>query len=251
MSKYEIRKATVITTNIIDDDETRRQMQYFVSNIELHTESGTIQRTIQTPQPLTEGSKVDVKYDPEKRKFKLIKKTKDSELKGAFRVFFVVAILFGFFGISYCALTLNGYNKELAMQVYKYFVIILSVIWAMYIVWLIATKGKIFEQCTLVKGNLVGYIKQGYEPTDESNPRLRQAPIYEYSYGSLMHRYKSSRMRTGAEKSTLIAVNNITGEVFGVEDKKNDERMKIFLMCFTYFCFAFIAFLVFIMARKP
>lgn len=251
MSYYEIRKATVIKSEIIDDDENRRQMQYFVATVELHTESGTIQRKIQTSQPLTEGSQVDVKYNLDKKKFKLVKKPKDKELRKVLGVFFAVAIIFGFFGMAYYMLTYKGDNKEQVVQAYQYYALALGAIWLIYIIFLIIRKGKIFDQCTLVKGNLVGYIKQGYDPTDDSNPRLRQAPIYEYAYGSRLHRYKSSRMRLGAKESMMIAIHNKTEEVFGVEDKNNDERIKIFLMCFTYFCVAFISFLVFIMARRP
>lgn len=87
MSNYEIKRATVISTQIVDDDETRRQMQYFVSTVELYTDTGVIQRQFKKAQPLTEGSYVDVKYNDEKRKFILAKKPKDSELGMVFLYF--------------------------------------------------------------------------------------------------------------------------------------------------------------------
>lgn len=162
-----------------------------------------------------------------------------------------MACIFALFAVSLHLLEMEGDAREAAIQIYLKCAIVIGIIWAMLIVFLIVRRGKILGKCTVVKGNLVGYIKQGYEPTDGSNPRLRQAPIYEYSYGTLIHRYKSSRMRIGAEKSISIGINNITGEVFGVEDKKNHERMKILLMVFAYFGFAFLVFIVFLMARKP
>ena len=250
MSKYEIKKATVLSTEIIDDDETRRQMQYFVSTLELYTDTGIIQKKIKTAQPLTEGSYVDVKYNDKKRTFSLVKKTKDSDWGMVFLIFFIVASFIAFTAISYNLLEIEGDIKEVAIRAYIDCVVLISIIWAILVAVLIVRRGKILKHCMVVNGKLVGFIKQGYEPTNESNPRLRHAPIYEYPYGSLMHRYKSSRMRTDADKSIQIAVNNITGEVFGVEDRKNHERMKILLMFFSYFCFAFLVFIVFLMARN-
>lgn len=250
MSKYEIRKATVISTQIVDDDEARSQIQYFVSTVELTTASGPIQRKFKTAQPLTEGSYVEVKYNEAKRKFSLAKKPRDADFGMIFYIFSVVLGFMAFFAVSYGLLQLEGEAKQTAIRLYTYGVIAIGIAFLIYIVVLIVRRRKILDDCMVVKGKLVGYIKQGYEPADESNPRLRQAPIYEYAYGSLMRKYKSTRMRTGAEKEILIGVNNTTGDAFGVEDKKNYERLKIMLMFFAYFGLAFIVFIVFLMARN-
>ena len=234
MRKIKTARGLVISTYKRDHKIKTSQIQYFESEIEFTNVYGSLQTsTVQGNQPLTVGTGVDVRFDRKKNKLYL-----ENDLRKKGKPYGFAFIVMGIVLTALGVLLELGRIKDEAIAAMG-FALFTSGVFFFVGIWLSFVvphkRKKSLKHCDIVEGQVVDSIKAGRSSSSNNNrrkSRIMYAAIYEYSYGDTVHRYRSTTSSIGHSSVDLgrkvsIAVNNVTGEVFCVEDMKSGALMGI------------------------
>ena len=236
-SKYKPVKGVVTACNKRDSEMWGTGLQYFETEIEFTTSYGTlVHRTVKGEQPYVVGTNLDVRFDAKRNKLQL-EKTYRSKGKTYPIVFMVMGLI---------TMALDGvliFSKAYSIDLVPFIMGIgVLVIFAIVGIWLSFIRPfgrkKFIKNSDIVEGVLVDFVKAGY--ADSKNTRHRKfnfSAVYEYSYGGVTQRFRSSASGNTGEHTELgrtvsLAVNNETGEVMCLEDDKALSFVGIVFLLF-------------------
>ena len=235
-SKFKPVKGVVTACDKKDSELWGTGLQHFETEIEFTTSYGTLHRTIKGEQPYVVGTNLDVRFDAKRNKLQL-EKTYKSKGKVYPIVFMVMGLI---------TMALDGvliYSKKYSIDQIPFVMGIgILVIFAIFGFWLSFIRPfgrrKFIKNSDVVDGVLVDFIKAGYANADRHGHRdYNFAAIYEYTYGGVTQRYRSTASGNGGIHTELgrkvsLAVNNNTGEVLCLDDDKALSFIGIVFLLF-------------------
>lgn len=229
-------KANKIVQAIVIDCVKREEikwgssMERFEVTFEIQTEYCKVRKQIKRQEPYDVGASFDVYYDFEKDKFAMsneVDNNAGTKLLIGIGVFVIVATIFA-----------GMFFKDIEKCPY-FFGSLIGMAFAFIGFWLCVLRpSKLKRQmkdCEIVLGTGVDYLNVGRtRDTDGEGFRNNYFPIYEYYYGGVPHRIKSSSSGsgTGLGRTVKIVVNHRTGEAYCLDDEKEGIVIGIVFLIF-------------------
>lgn len=235
ISKIKPVKGLVLSSEKRNHKIKNAHVQHFESEIEFTNVYGALQTDIiEGRQPLTVGSNVQVRFNRKNNKLYL-----ESELKKQGKSFGVAFVIMGMV-VTAIGILLEAsriVDESMAAMGFGAFasgVFLFIGIWLSFVV--PYKRKKNLKNCDIVEGKVVDFIESGISSRKNSRRiDVMYASIYEYSYGDMVHRYRSATASTrrgsvDIGRKVSISVNNATGEVYCLEDEKSGAFMGILPM---------------------
>lgn len=209
-------------------EKKKRKMQgtsveEFEIEVSFDCSYGSFHKKVRDDQPLMEGEYVDVRFDMAKDKLALertYKKTASYPI-----VFMITGVVVTIFGIILEIARASGDDGiKVIMAAGICIIFLLFGIWLSFI--MPYSRKKKLKNCDVVEGVLVDFVKSGYSSNGDRRGRdYHYSAVYEYTYGGMTRRFRSSASGNGGSHTELgrkvsIAVNHVTGEVLCLEDEK-------------------------------
>lgn len=199
--------------------------------LEIYTAQGMICRTIRDGQPYEIGQYVDVFYDDQADKVTLAKHVTPSTSKAPWVLigFGVMIILVGALIIL---MTISETFAVIGKAVFAYGFVIIFIVVGAYVSIIKPLKNKkLMPDCHKIQGTLVDYR----EEIGNDNDGVVYTPIYAYYYNGREERLEgsvtgnNSKYRSIGRKVTIV-MNDITKEVYCMEDMKEGRNLGIIFM---------------------
>lgn len=212
-------------------------VQYFETEIEFTTVYGTLHRTVKGDQPYVVGTNLDVRFDAKGNKLQLEKtyRSKGKIYPITFMVMGLVTIV-----IDVILIVSKSYGVDEVPMIMGAGVLVIFTVLGFWLSFIRPfSRRKFIKKSDIVEGVLVDYIRAGYSNINDKH-RSRTSnfsAIYEYTYGGITQRFRSSASGNGGIHTELgrkvsLAINNETGEVLCLEDDKGLTFVGIVFLLF-------------------
>ena len=216
-------KGVVTSCEKVKKNVQGTSIEEFETEVEFECSYGSFHKKVRDDQPFMVGEYVDVRFDMVKDKLSLERTYKKTASYPV--VFMITGLIVTVLGVVLEMAKVNGEDS-----IKTGFAAGICVIFLLFGVWLSFImpykRKKILKDCDVVEGVLVDFVKAGYSQNKNGRGRnYHYSAVYEYSYGGMTRRFRSSASGNGGSHTELgrtvsIAVNNVTGDILCLEDEK-------------------------------